>query len=237
MGFPRKVESELLDQLPADDPRAVRARRDLMLVNVLMRNAVCMASILSRLCRTRRPRTIIDLGSGDGRHMLQVARLLSPRWRDVKLILQDRQDIVSSTTREHFAVLHWQVETVCADVFDFLARAPRVDAFTVNMFLHHFPDEQLARLLAAMAQRTSLAVACEPRRAKRVVQASRLMWMIGIGDTIIHDGIASANAGFKDKELSALWPRDGDWELHEHLGAIFTHSFAARRLVPAAHAS
>src|SRR5215471_2798614 len=48
MSFPRRVEPELLDQLPADDPRAIRARRDVGRANTLMMNAGIIASALMR---------------------------------------------------------------------------------------------------------------------------------------------------------------------------------------------
>src|ERR1700691_4299495 len=77
MIFPRRLEPELLDQMAADDPRAIRVRRDLRLVNAFMRNAQCMASTLKKNAAGRQPHTIVDLGSGDGRVMLQVARQLA----------------------------------------------------------------------------------------------------------------------------------------------------------------
>jgi hypothetical protein len=123
------------------------------------------------------------------------------------------------------------VETISADVFDFLAdaRSSRVDVITSNLFLHHFTDEQLARLLANAAERAWLVVACEPRRAKFVVRFSRLLWVIGCNDVSIHDAVVSARAGFRGKELSVLWPRQEQWELHEYAAGLFTHCFAARR--------
>jgi hypothetical protein len=55
MSLPRRVESELLDQLPANDPRAIRSRRDLTRVNAWMRNAACVASALRRYAAGRQP--------------------------------------------------------------------------------------------------------------------------------------------------------------------------------------
>lgn len=231
MSVPRKLEPEGLDQMSADDPRAVRTRRDLSRVNRYMLNARCMASALKRYGAARQPHTIVDLGSGDGQSMLRVARRLAPHWRNVRVVLLDRQNIVSRATREGFAALQWQAEPVCADVFDFLAhaRCAPVDIITGNLFLHHFGDEQLACLLAAAAQLAWLVVACEPRRAKFVVGASRLLWAVGCSKLTIHDAVVSARAGFADQELSALWPGQEHWQLHEYPAALFTHCFAARR--------
>ena len=232
MNLPRRLEAELLDRLPADDPRAIRSRADLTRVNAWMNNARCMASALRQYADGRRPATIVDLGCGDGQFMLRVARRLSPYWRDVTVILQDRQDIVSAATREAFAALRWRAETVCADVFNFLddARAANADVVTANLFLHHLADEQLTQLFARAARRAWLIVACEPRRTKFVVETSRMLWAVGCNDVTVHDAVASARAGFVGGELSALWPAVEPWQLHERSANLFTHCFAARRL-------
>jgi len=234
MTFPRRLEPELLDGMAADDPRAIRVRRDLRLVNAFMRNTHCMASALRKNAAGRRPHTIVDLGSGDGRFMLKVAQQLAKCWPGVRIILLDQQNIVNDATRQGFATLNWSVETVCADVFDFLidTRAQSVDVVTSNLFLHHFDDERLARLLAAAADAAWLVVACEPRRSKFVVRASRLLWMVGCSRETVHDAVVSARAGFTAEELGALWPSREHWELNEQSAAIFTHCFAARRAAP-----
>jgi SAM-dependent methyltransferase len=235
MSFPRRLEAELLDRLPADDPRAVRSRRDLKRVNAWMRNAGCVASMLRKFSAGRQPRRILDLGCGDGAFMLAVARRLAPHWRGVAVILLDRQNIVSAATRASFSALQWRAEAVSADVFDYLTSAQPggVDAITANLFLHHFTDEQLTRLFARAAELAWLVAACEPRRAKFVIEVSRMLWAAGCNEVTVHDAIASARAGFAGGELSALWPRRDDWQLHERPAALFSHCFAAWR-APAA---
>lgn len=233
MSFPRRLEPEWLDRLPADDPRAIRSRHDLRRINGWMLNAARMAGALLKHAAGERPRTIVDLGSGDGQFMLQVARRLAPRWPNVTVVLQDRQNIVSAATREGFAALGWRADAASSDVFEFLAQARPSDVVTANLFLHHFTNEQLAHLLARMAGMAWLMVACEPRRTKFVVEASRLLWAIGCNDVSVHDAVVSARAGFNGKELSALWPSQPQWELHEHAAGLFTHRFVARRVAPA----
>ena len=231
MTIPRRLEPELLDHLPADDPRAMRSRHDLKRVNALMGNAGAMAAMLKTHSAGREPRTILDLGSGDGRLMLKVARRLAPRWRNVQVILLDRKSIVSDATRKSFAALQWHAEPVSADVFEFLAAAQpgSVDVVSANLFLHHFTDEQLAGLFAKAAGLAWLVLACEPSRTKLVIELSRLLWALGCNDVTVHDAIASARAGFAGGELSALWPSRSQWELHEPATALFNHCFSARR--------
>ncbi|MGH6671029.1 MAG: methyltransferase domain-containing protein [Xanthobacteraceae bacterium] len=188
-----------------------------------------MASLLRKYAAERSPRAIVDLGSGDGALMLEVARRLAPHWRSVKVILLDQQNIVSAETREGFAALGWHAEAISADVFDFLAGGPDADIVTANLFLHHFTDPQLARLFAGAAKSAWLVAACEPRRGKLAIEFSRMLWTLGCNDVTVHDAVASARAGFAGKELSALWPEQDRWDLHERTALIFTHSFVARR--------
>jgi SAM-dependent methyltransferase len=231
MNPPRRVESEWLDALPANDPRAIRSRRDLRRMNAWMLQTGIMARALIEQCASERPRTLIDLGAGDGTFMLAVARQLAPRWQDVAVILLDQQDIVSENTRAGFRALQWQIETVAMDVFDFLERLSpaSVDVITANLFLHHFQQAQLARLLAQVARSTRLFVACEPRRAFLALLGSKMVWALGCNDVSRHDAVASVRAGFDGRELSDLWPGPSGWQLQEGGAWLFTHRFTARR--------
>ncbi|HXZ46437.1 MAG TPA: hypothetical protein VEH02_06890, partial [Pseudolabrys sp.] len=69
----------------------------------------------------------------------------------------------------------------------------------------------------------------ELRRTKFVREAGRNMWLLGGGDVICYDGRVSARAAFIGQELSALWPKDGGWQLHERAVGPWTHLFVAQR--------
>lgn len=226
----RVVEPEILDQLAPDDPRALRARRDLRRVNALMLQDLIVARALAKYCRTQ-PRVFVDLGSGDGTFMLKVARRLAKRWRNVELVIVDQADAVAQETRAAFAALTWKVSVEVANVFDFMESTRRsdIDVMTANMFLHHFPEPDLVRLLAKIAPVTPLFIVGELRRTKFVREAGRNMWLLGGGDVICYDGRVSARAAFIGQELSALWPKDGGWQLHERAVGPWTHLFVAQR--------
>jgi SAM-dependent methyltransferase len=225
----RRVESERLDTLPPSDPRALRARRDLARINAWMGQVAIMAWILALHAGPAMPRTMLDIGCGDGRFLLRVARSLSQRWSGVTAVLLDRQDIVSAETRAAFRGMGWDVETPVADGIEFLERCPRFDIVTANLVLHHFSSAALSRLLSLIAQCTPLFVACEPRRSRLSLWGSRLVWMIGCGEVARHDAVVSVRAGFADHELSAAWPGSTEWNLHEGPAGPFTHCFVAKR--------
>src|SRR5919197_312002 len=101
----RRIEPEWLDELPADDPRAIRSRRDLRRLNALMGNVHALASRLHAISFPGPPKRLIDLGAGDGTLLLRLARRLSRRWRNVEVVLVDRQGIVSDETSRRFEAL------------------------------------------------------------------------------------------------------------------------------------
>jgi SAM-dependent methyltransferase len=227
----RVLEPEWLDELPPGDVRAIRSRADLRRVNAIMGNARLIAVDLKKKLDQEKPLRIADLGAGDGSVSLAVARRLGrPR---VRLTIVDRAPVVHGITLERLHALGWHTTLAAADVFDFLgeAREP-FDAIFVNLFLHHFDDERLARLLAAIAARTRLFVACEPRRSALALTGSRLLWALGCNDVTRHDAVVSVRAGFTGSEISRLWPDAGRWRIEERAAFAFSHLFSACAATP-----
>jgi len=229
MGFQRTIECELLDWLPASDPDAKASRRDLQRLNVLMAHAGIFKRLLLEFWQRNKSPSILELGAGDGTLMLAIARRLAPHWSDIDLTLLDRHQLLSEESRKNFIALRWNVETVTADVFSFLdnEHASRYDIILTNLFLHHFPERDLARLFGEIASLAPLFVAVEPRRDWRALTASRMLWAIGCNDVTRHDAQASVRAGFTGKELSQLWPKVHGWELRDEAAGLFSHCFAA----------
>jgi SAM-dependent methyltransferase len=223
---PRLVEAEWLDVLPADDPRAQRSRRELARVNAIMANAGLVAAPLRE---GGIPKSIVDLGSGDGRFALRLARALGKAPEGARMTLVDRQTGIDANARQGLEALGWRVECAQADVFDWLRQAGPCAAVVANLFLHHFRDAELARLLALAAHRTRLFVACEPRRSQLAGVGARLLGAVGFGPVTRHDAMASVRAGFADGELTALWPREPGWATEERARGAFSHVFVAQR--------
>ncbi len=226
----RQVEPEWLDELPADDPRAMRSRRDLRRVNALMDNA----GIVARELRRAAPfgiAALAEIGAGDGAFALRVARALAPAGRGAQVTLLDRQDIVTAATVGEFERAGWTARAECGDVFDWLRGIPpaRFDAIVANLFLHHFDGPRLAELLELVAARARCFIACEPRRSRVALAGSHLLGLVGCNDVTRHDAVASVRAGFAGRELGAMWPAGGGWILEERSRGLFSHCFVARR--------
>src|SRR5216117_1190260 len=142
----RLVEPEWLDGLAANDPQAARSRRDLRRLNGVMGHVDIMAGLWRRAQLTHGPCHLADVGAGDGSFALQLVRRLSPQVRVAAVTLVDRLALLSAETHAGFASLGCAVEAICADVFAWLPAARPVTVITANLFLHHFADNDLARL-------------------------------------------------------------------------------------------
>ena len=137
-----------------------------------------MAGLLRKHMQTA-PMRILEIGAGDGAFMLAVARRLAKRWPEVELTLLDRIDLVPSARRDDFAKLGWRVETVTAEIFEWLDRAgdQRFDAVVANLFLHHFDDADLSHLFLRL-QRLAPALLAD-RAAPREFSAGCRAAVVG----------------------------------------------------------
>lgn len=239
--MPRHVVAETLDHLAPDDPAAKRSRRDLVRVHRAMGTRAIVTRGWRELVSTERgglPLRILEIGAGDGSLLLGVARALVPHWPPVQLTLLDRQDIVSPTTLASYAELGWSAQVHVADVLSWADRPergesmmapPRWDLITTTLFLHHFEGSQLEQLLAAVAERTDRFFACEPKRSWLPLAGSHLVGALGANAVTREDAVLSVHAGFRDQEITALWPRAGSaWRTREFAAGLFSHCFSAR---------
>ena len=228
----RCVEAEWLDQLPADDPDAAASRRDLRRLNAFMGHARCAAEFLRSSTVNDSVFEVVDLGGGDGSLLLAAARRLGPLHQAIHATIVDRQNLVLEQTHREFAKLGWEVETAQADIFDWLRDRfePANAVILCNLFLHHFSRRQIAALFCEATRSARAFLALEPRRCFWSLGFSYLVWMIGCEKVTRHDAPASVRAGFRDRELSELWPQEAGWRLDESAIGLFSHRFVAARL-------
>ena len=241
MGWARRVSAEALDHMDPRDPRAQRARRDLARLHRVMGTRAIVARAWQSLVpvwQASAPLNILELGAGDGSLLLGVARSLGPHWPPVNLTLLDRQRTVRPSMLRAYTELGWRARVEVADAMEWAEQAqhdghPPWDLITTALFLHHFDDGPLQRLLAAIAACTRRFVACEPHRHWLTLTGSRLVGLLGANAITRADAVLSVHAGFQGQELSQLWPRDlPDWDTQEYTGGLFSHCFCAQRTEP-----
>lgn len=227
--MPRLVQPEILDSLSADDPQAIRSRRDLRRVNAWMGNTRLLATLAASLAPLPSAPRVIELGAGDGAGAAGLLRRL--RLRPGRLDLVDCAPVADPAVVVRLREAGWEVTTPVADVGIFLQNdvGPRADLIVANLFLHHFTDDALRRVFAAVAARADRFIACEPRRSAVSLAGARLLWAIGCNAVTRHDAVVSVRAGFRAGELPALWPVAAGWRLRDAAGFPFSQLFAAER--------
>jgi hypothetical protein len=238
-GQRRTVRPEILDELEPADPRAIRSRRDLQRVNGFMGSSGILTRVLRHVmasCPSHTPICLLELGAGDGSLALRLARRFASGWPAAELTLLDRQALIAPATGTAFAHLGWTLRPLIQDALEW-ARAPtqqqlpaRWNLILTNLFLHHFEEERLRELLSAVAARCDIFVACEPRRGLPASLGARLLPALGVSADTRHDAVVSVHAGFRDGELSRMWPALPDgWRLEERPAGLFSHLFVAVR--------
>jgi hypothetical protein len=227
----RSLQAELLDELPADDPRAVGSRRDLRRINALMGNARLMAKAVRGAARQSPPRRIVELGAGDGAFLLAWVRRMPSLAPGSEVLLVDRNTTADAGVVRALCARGLRPLRVRADGLEWLRAQPAETGTWVlaNLFLHHFAADTLRLLVNAIAEKAELCCACEPRRSSWSLAASRMLGCIGANAVTRHDATVSVRAGFLGQELSGLWPADPRWRLREHGAGLFTHLFLAQR--------
>lgn len=181
----RIVEPEILDELPGDDPRAVRSRRDLRLINFLMGNERWILKQLNE------GSAIVELGAGEGALTMQMAKL----GRVIGLDFQEKPRGID-------------VEWAAGNLFETLPLAPG-QVVVANLILHHFSDDQLRQLGGLLKNRQKL-VFVEPARMKFSLMLGRGLFPF-VNEVTKHDMMVSIRAGFLPGELPRLLDPDGVW--------------------------
>jgi len=215
---PRRIEDELLDHLAPDDPRAVASRRDLVVLNRMLGNTRGIAHSLQELARVRRPGRVIEMGSGDCRSSVRLLELLGAQWKGCAYVAVDRVAAVQEGTRREIGALGWRSDIVTSDVFDWLEgdALKAGDAVVASLFLHHFDEAAVRRIMQAVARREAALICAEPRRWKPALWGSQCFGLLGFSGVTRHDAVVSVRAGFADGELRSLWPMDSGWTVSEH---------------------
>jgi hypothetical protein len=197
----RRLVPELLDSIKASDPRAIRSRRDLRLINAFLGNE---RWIVRQLAAQRRlSEGVIELGAGEGHLTRRIFNSL-PMTRATGLDLAPRPDNLPAS-----------VGWVQGDFSQTLLETEG-DACIGNLILHHFDAAGLVSL-GALLQRFRLLIFSEPLRAPLPLALAHLVLPLA-GEVTRHDMPASIRSGFRKGELPlllALDPSLWKWEEKE----------------------
>jgi hypothetical protein len=184
---------EMLDALPPDHPDAQHSRRDLRIINVIMRNRGWLVSSVK--ASVRPGERILEIGAGTG---------------ELAMALQAEGLPVDGLDRcprppgwpEGSAWHQGDLRT-----FGGYASYPVILA---NLILHQFSDGDLAGIGAVLRRDARVVIACEPERWRFTQAAMAIIApLFGASLVTLHDAHVSMAAGFRGSELASALGMDG----------------------------
>ncbi len=195
----RVVVPEILDHLAADDPEAIRSRRDLRRINFFMGNERWFCREIQRFTE-QASRGITEIGAGDGALCCQLAEIF-PKAPIVAYDLAPKPKTLGSRVL-------WNEGNLLE------MPAPNGGILIANLLVHHFQGEELAAL-GKWIQGSEVILLNEPDRSHFPHLLGRLAHPF-INRVTRHDMLVSIRAGFREEEMATLLGLDdGGWQLRE----------------------
>ncbi len=201
MSSVRVVVPEILDHLPADDPEALRSRRDLRRINFFMGNERWVLKTARRFPDAA-AKGITEIGSGDG----HLTRKLARGFPASTITALDLAPPPAGLPEN----IHWRQGDLFASPVP-----PTGGILIANLVLHHFECDALLRL-GDLTAGFDVIIFNEPARAK----LPHLLGWLGnpfINRVTRHDMHVSIDAGFSPSELPRLMDLPAKrWQIEEH---------------------
>lgn len=197
---------EKMDDLCLGERELKEALADIRRVNRLLGgDAASLSGLRPHLAKTGpRPLKVVDLGCGDGAFL----RVLASRCRslDIKaeLIGWDMNPKSLQLARNASASFP-EIRYECRNVLDF-PTLPVNSHVVCNLFLHHFSDQDIARLITNWIEQKSPSILINDlHRHPLAYYLFRLFGAIFMKSGVArHDGAASIRRGFRKSDLRRL---------------------------------
>ncbi len=195
----RVINPEILDHLDPDDPRAIRSRQDLRVIDAFLGNSRWITAQLESRPESRSG--IVEIGAGTG----ALCNRLHKRLPDSPIT---GLDFVSRPS-----TLAHGIQWKSGDFFDTLPEL-HAGACIGSLILHHFAGGVLREIGRRIAH-FPLLVFCEPLRSPLPLAMCHLVLPI-VSEVTQHDMPASISAGFQKGELPFLLGLDTQkWHVQE----------------------
>jgi 2-polyprenyl-3-methyl-5-hydroxy-6-metoxy-1,4-benzoquinol methylase len=209
----RSVEPELMDDLRCEGTVVDQTLHELDVINRwLGGNHVTIDGLEELLAHTDRktPLTIADLGCGSGDMVTRIARWGSASGRNVDVVGIDANPNIVEYARKKASGVD-RVSFEAMNVLDEAFARRRFDVVVATLFMHHFTDEQLAKLLRSLKAQTTIGfVINDIHRHPIAYHSIRLLTALFSRSPMVkHDGPLSVQRAFKRSEWKEILSKAG----------------------------
>ena len=189
--MPRVILPELLDGTP--DAEAAGSVNDLVRINRYLGGYWTVRQLFARVVKRRESFTVLDVGAASG----DMGAAIRKGFPGARVTSLDQK-------RNHLAQAPFP--KLQGDAFHLPFAPASFDFVFSSLFLHHFEDDEVMRLLRAfgvVARRAVLAIDLDRGPfAYRFLPATR--WLFHWHPITLHDGPISVQAAFHSQELANL---------------------------------
>jgi 2-polyprenyl-3-methyl-5-hydroxy-6-metoxy-1,4-benzoquinol methylase len=202
MGFlSRSAQKEIMDDMSVQDERLDEALQELRVINTwLGGNATTKKGVRQLLKRKTIPDTlsILDVGAGGADNAISIAAI----HQVVKITALDLNKWVC----EYTAHANPSLTVVHGSVFDLPFHERSFDIVHASLFLHHFTEEELLRILPSLLTRARYGIVINDLRRSVFAYAGivLLTQLFSRSVMVKNDGPLSVRRGFTRSELVRL---------------------------------
>jgi ubiquinone/menaquinone biosynthesis C-methylase UbiE len=155
----RSRESEIMDDLSDDSPALYRALKELDIINHLLGgNSITLKEVKKIFSsNSGKEWSIADLGCGSGEMLMKIAKWCRVENIKVQLHGFDANPNVIAYAQEHckaYPEITFHAENIFSDSFE----ARKFDVICCTLFLHHFTEADLVKLLRQFREQSDKVI-------------------------------------------------------------------------------
>jgi 2-polyprenyl-3-methyl-5-hydroxy-6-metoxy-1,4-benzoquinol methylase len=205
---------EIMDDFSIKGPVIEQTLREIERINQLLGgNSITLSglrSILARKGDAIDDLTVADLGCGGGEMSLLMLGLAKRVIRDVRIVGFDANEHIVEFCQDRFAdstSLEFETANVLSDQF----ASRKFDIITATLFIHHFTDEQLTRMLRQWMKQVNLGIVINDlhRHPFAYHSIKILTRLFSKSSMVKYDAPLSVQRAFTKKELVRLMENAG----------------------------
>jgi 2-polyprenyl-3-methyl-5-hydroxy-6-metoxy-1,4-benzoquinol methylase len=200
----RSDAPELMDNFSMEGETLRDALDKIAFINqILGGNSVTLQGVKYLLKGTTKKNIkILDVGCGNGDMLRALARYAQKKGLSFELYGIDANNFTIQHAKR-LSADYPDIAYICADIFDEMAADNQYDIILCTLTLHHFKNEEILKLLASFAKRSSLGIIINDLHRSAVAYHlfKIICFVFRLNSMSRDDGLISILRGFKREDF------------------------------------